>query len=363
MNLSLARVLQASTVLVLATACNVTINGGCPEGDAECACDVEGDCPTTVGGGNTVGGGGAGAGGAGGTGGVGGTDGTAIAVAWENLGDDVAPAPDGTLLLTFSSEPLSCGNPHAELPHCEVPITWRADIPLPVESQFVGAVVDLESLDVGYGSFFSVSLDEGDGLCSGGGGTLQGTLEVLAMDASSITVNLSGTDAFEVSLDGPRTFARCGAAPSAEPAIAMTDAELAALYADDGGGSSGQTGGGTEPSQGRLFVFVDASAAQQGLVCTDPYAYDQDCSVERKVVTLGLDPEHQAVGTYAIGDNAISLTTSEAGPNGDGTCWGGGSGGWNEGTVQVLAIDDNFIELSVVGGPTGSFTAKAARCF
>lgn len=366
--MNFTRLLSVSSLLVLASACQVTINGGCPDGDAsECPCE-EGEA--FCGGSGGAGAGGSSTGGSnptGGSGGVGGTTGDALALDWAELGGQVAPAPDGTILLTFSSEPLVCVDPLADLPHCEVPVTWRADIPLPVEYQYAGAVIDLESLiEVGYGPFFSVSMDEGEGLCSGGGGTLGGVLEVLAIDGSSITATLTQTDVSEVSLDGQRTFQRCnGVVQVPQPAIAMTGDELAALNTDSDGSSS-QTGGGAadEAQIDQLFVFIDAGPSQSGLVCTDPYQYNLECVEERNVVVVNLAPEHQAVGVYPMGGaNGVNVSTSESGPNEDGSCWGGGSGGWDEGTVEVVSIDGSTIELRIVGGPVGDLTAKAERCF
>ncbi|NUP04697.1 MAG: hypothetical protein HOW73_01410 [Polyangiaceae bacterium] len=137
-----------------------------------------------------------------------GTDG--IAVPYEQLGSEVVPAPAGTLLLSFGSEAAVCADPLADLPSCQPELIWRAEIPLPAELQAAGSVVDLEDLlEVGFGPFSSESIGEGDGLCSGGGGTLTGTLEVLAVDDATITIQLAGAIGLDADPNGVHVLARC----------------------------------------------------------------------------------------------------------------------------------------------------------
>jgi hypothetical protein len=137
---------------------------------------------------------------------------TGIAEPWsvaESWG--YAPAPPNTLLLALSSEGPTCGiDPASELPGCSERLTWIATIPLPGELQRTGAVIALEDLlSVGPGPFVSESQGSPDGTCSGGGGTLSGTLEVLAIDGASVTIRLSDTFAFSAPLDGEWTLERC----------------------------------------------------------------------------------------------------------------------------------------------------------
>lgn len=336
-------------VASVATGCGSIVTGG--RGD---------DCPDDnlceEGGGGT---GGAGQGGAGGA-----VSASGVAVPWEDLAG-VAEAPAGTLLLAFGSEPEACADPLADLPACTAALTWRAEIPLPAHAQVAGAVIDLAELQgVGYGPYVSESQGEGDGVCSGGAGTLDGVLEVLAVDAASITIRLSGSSFTDAPLGGERTLLRCGGAPPppAESAVALTQTQLDALFNGGGtGGSAGTGGSPPDPASDYLFVFLDTSAQPAGLSCSDPYASNQGCAFDRSVMIVSLPPWAQAVGSYAIGPD-VGLSTSESGGNGDGTCWGGGSGGWDEGTVDVLAIDATSVQVRVNGASLGNAEGTAARC-
>jgi hypothetical protein len=142
-----------------------------------------------------------------------------IAEAWpvaESWG--YAEAPSDTLLLAISSEGPVCGSdPVASLPNCEKPLVWHASIPLPAELQFAGAAVDFEQLlGVGPGPFFGVSQVGDDGFCSGGGGTVTGTLEVIAIDATSVAVRIVQDVQILPEIDGEWRLERCptGDAPS-----------------------------------------------------------------------------------------------------------------------------------------------------
>ncbi len=325
-----------------AVGCGATITNGGPEDCAE-----DGDCAE----------GGAGQGGEG-QGGVGGAvSDSGIAIPWDEL-PNVASAPAGTLLLAFGSEPEACADPLGDLPSCEPTLTWRAEIPLPAELQVSGASVDLAALQgVGYGPFFSESQSEGGDVCSGGGGTLDGHLEVLAIDGQNVTIRLTNSNVLEAPIDGQRTLLRCGGddPPPPATALALTEAQLGALY--DGGG----TGGDPPPPGGYLYVFFDQSAQPAGMTCSDPYALNQGCDFDREVMIVSLSPSAQAVGSYALGAGQVDVTLSESGPNGDGTCWGGGSGGFSEGTVEVLAIDGSSVQIRVAS-PLGNPEGTAARC-
>ena len=153
-----------------------------------------------------------------------------------------------------------------------------------------------------------------------------------------------------------------GVGGSAVAALVMSEAQLNSTYpSSPNGGSSGQTGGDPAPS-GRLAFFIDQSPSAPGLFCADPYAYDSTCVVERNVLTVFMPSDLVTPGVYSMGDNSISVGTSESGPNEDGSCWGGGSGGWSEGTVEIVSVDAQQIELIVSGGPVATVHAFAQRC-
>lgn len=342
---SFASTLALSALAWSALGCGSTVIGGGGEGggDIEPGCRVDDRCAEPPG-----------------------VSDEGVAVPYEEL-SGVVPAPDGTLLLAFGSEAASCADPLASAPSCGPTLAWKAEIPLPADLQYAGAVVDLESLiDVGFGPFYSGSQGEGDGACSGGGGTLFGTLEVLAIDASSITVRITDAFGFGDEVDGTRTLLRCdgGTEPVVGDAVALTQEQLDEYYASlpDSGGSSGTTGGGPAPDD-RFWIFIDALGTTGGLSCGDPYAYSEECEVERKIVTLSLDPNQLVPGVYPIGTTGVGLTFSESGSNGDGSCWGGGGGGFDDGTVEIVSVDASSIRVIVESEFLGvSIDATASRC-
>jgi hypothetical protein len=80
-------------------------------------------------------------------------------------------------------------------------------------------------------------------------------------------------------------------------------------------------------------------------------------------VTLSLDPNQLEPGVYPIGPGGAGLTFSESGSNGDGSCWGGFGGGFDEGTVEIVTVDESSIRVIVQSEFLGaSIDATAARC-
>ncbi len=64
----------------------------------------------------------------------------------------------------------------------------------------------------------------------------------------------------------------------------------------------------------------------------------------RKIVVVSLEPWAQAPGVYAMGGGSgVEVTVSESGPNEDGSCWGGGGGGFSDGQVEILSINGSEI--------------------
>jgi hypothetical protein len=363
------RSLTLFALLASVSGCETTIVGG---GDGGCGteeCCDGADCNQGAGGTGAAGGSG------------GGVSNEGVAAPWESLGGEVAPAPAGTLLLSFANVPITCADP-LNVPSCELEYHWEAQIPLPTALQYPGAVVDLdELLDVGFGPSFSDSQGDGNGLCSGGGGTLSGTLEVLAIDGASVTIRLSDSFGPTVSIDGERTLLRCGGGMLPATALVLTESQLAATQGGGepippetgsstssgagggGGGGLGTGGGAPEPVDERLFVFVDDSDPSLTLTCSDPYAYDAQCQTPRRIVVVSLEPWVQAPGVYPMGGGSgVEVTISESGPNEDGSCWGGGGGGFTDGIVEILSIKGSQISLEITGGPVSSLSATALQC-
>jgi hypothetical protein len=278
-------------------------------------------------------------------------------------GGDPLPFDPDTLVLVFGSEPVACAAPTGLGESCP-PAEWKVHIPLSVQNQHPGTylLADLVEEGVAGGPYMEEQGQNQDAAdCWWGAGTFfGGTLEVISIDDAQVTFRLSGSDKPEA--DGVRTVPICGGgAPQATNAIAMTEAQLDATYPPTPSGSS--SSGGEPPPSDRLFVFIDQSPTPAGLVCSDPYGYDAMCTTERNVLIVSLTPDLLTPGVYPMSNPGISVGTSETGPSdGTGECWGGGSGGWTDGTVEVVAVDGASIELVVSGGPVVTAHATASLC-
>jgi hypothetical protein len=120
--------------------------------------------------------------------------------------------PDA-LVFFFSSEPEACARPAVTLP-CDATGSWQMVVIVP-PSLAQGRVVDLR--DPGVLVYQGVVLDRmGSGGCgfgAGGGPGMVGALTIVASDAATLTVTISGglvTLGGDV-LDGAYTAIRCDA--------------------------------------------------------------------------------------------------------------------------------------------------------
>ncbi|MBK6514327.1 MAG: hypothetical protein IPG04_09465 [Polyangiaceae bacterium] len=172
-----------------------------------------------------------------------------------------------------------------------------------------------------------------------------------------MTIRLTNSNVLEAPIDGQRTLLRCGGddPPPPATALALTEAQLGALY--DGGG----TGGEPPPPGGYLYVFFDQSAQPAGMTCSDPYALNQGCDFDREVmiVSLALGPgRRQLRARRRPGRRHAQRVRPQRRRH---LLQGRRSGGFSEGTVEVLAIDGSSVQIRVTS-PRGNPEGTAARC-
>jgi hypothetical protein len=269
--------------------------------------------------------------------------------------------PDTIYLKLGSTAPV-CSDPNA-IGGCG---TWSVTIGLPPALQHEGTIrLTPEML----GSFFVQGPDEGDGLCWGGGGSLNGgTLTILEINDKHVVFRLKDTeDAFlDFNADGLYEAELCvGSAeppppPSGTSAIALLYSQLPGIE-DPGTGSSSSTtsGGGTFIDPNTLYL----KAGSYPLVCSDPYALGACPSFE---VSIGIPPALQHPGVILLSSPELISSFSATGPNIDSPdCWFGG-GSFYDGTIEIVSIDDRQVVFRLDNTSTFEFNANgeytALRC-
>jgi hypothetical protein len=150
---------------------------------------------------------------------------TAIAMLYKDLpADPTSPGvPIGgvdpnALVIAWSNAPEACAAPYATPSSTD--LVWQGALVLPPEVLAVGTV-DLASVGASAFTYIYFPDSAGGGGGGGGGPDASGTLEVVSIDATSITVNLvtpfaaspastaNGTSYPSVMLQGTYTIPRC----------------------------------------------------------------------------------------------------------------------------------------------------------
>ncbi len=249
------------------------------------------------------------------------------------VGAGGAPPSNERLLLVIGGEPVSCGDPFAGT-DCgasgSIAYIW-----LPPGSQEAGAHRLLSELDATY-SVWGAS----GGECEvGTGGTLDGTIDVLAVDGASLRVSLSAPPA--PSLTGEHTVSRCNPVASDESsAIAYFPSELPGDGAG-GGKSAAVTSSGGGGQEDYVLDFADHATT-----CADPRpSPGPGQTFERFRVSLPFELVTAVDATYALSDARISCLHSELSENTGST----GSGGDHPGTITITGFNDAHVSVLVSG--------------
>ncbi|XXX80250.1 hypothetical protein WMF30_15900 [Sorangium sp. So ce134] len=108
------------------------------------------------------------------------------------------------LFIKIGNRELSCADPYGDY-SCG---TWTVSIGIPPALQVPG-VINLDAPElISYQSF--TGPDRGGGDCYGGGGSfIEGTIEIVSIDAARVVVRLSDTDTYEFDANGEYTALRC----------------------------------------------------------------------------------------------------------------------------------------------------------
>jgi hypothetical protein len=168
---------------------------------------------------------------------------------------------------------------------------------------------------------------------------LEGTFEVVSIDSQGLQVVVTALN--QDGIDGTYDVPRCNPLPD-DPPLGNSLALRADQFPPSGGGDTGTTTATTGglPDPNTLYVMIGNHA----LSCGNPYGNHPDCPTEEWLVSVGLPVAYQTPGVYSLSDSNIIAYESVSGPNGDGTCWGGG-GSFIDGTIEVLAIDQSSITV------------------
>lgn len=118
-------------------------------------------------------------------------------------GGGSGPHPD-TLFIKISDQPVACNDPHAAQ---ECGGHWRVSIGIPPALQVPG-VIDLASPEV---LSYSSATGPGSGADCwfGGGSFMEGTLEILSIDADKVVVRLENTWTYDFDANGEYSAMRC----------------------------------------------------------------------------------------------------------------------------------------------------------
>ncbi|MEZ4449973.1 MAG: hypothetical protein R3B09_10885 [Nannocystaceae bacterium] len=122
-------------------------------------------------------------------------------------GDEPDPA---TLYIKLSSQIFTCKDPSANL---DCGPEWEVTIVIPPEFQTPGALYDLSGQDV-FAVFGETGADEGNNMCSFGGGSGEGTFQILDIDQNQVKGRLCGVPTWFFSetmpdLEGTFVAERC----------------------------------------------------------------------------------------------------------------------------------------------------------
>lgn len=112
------------------------------------------------------------------------------------------PSPD-TLVVQVSTGPDDCADPHAVL---ECGDYWSVTMLVPPELQVPGTYDLFEQLMAT--AAFTGTFDEGVG-CTFGGGTIEGTAELVEVSETQVVVRLSAVTPVDTDADGEHVAPRC----------------------------------------------------------------------------------------------------------------------------------------------------------
>lgn len=266
------------------------------------------------------------------------------ALAFRGAEAPFSEAPQGddeSLVLHLASGGLTCDVPDIS-GDCDGSSQWQLTLNIPPELNRVGLIY-LNDPRIGF--YEAINLPD----CGGGwgyGNGFWGTLEIIDMDPTSVSVRLTGVDASsDLSFDGDYVAERCGTVPVTPPPTPA----VAVLGSSIIGNPSSGTGPAADP--GALYLYAGSTPGS----CEEP-APIVDCATERQMV-LSLPPELQAVGTVAL--DAIAIDAIYSGP---GTSCGPAT--FATGSLEITNIDESTVDFRLLGTGYAGFDGlySATRC-
>ena len=332
-------------------------------------------CQTAVIGGGQGGSGGSPPSGVGGsvTTGVGGSLTTGSGVNPTPAASGNARPAEGGYLVTLANYAYACGDPGVT-PSCSADVWWAVKFEVPTAGLVPGTTLPLDQAH----GFFTEQLagNAAQSDCGYGAGTYfgSGTVEIVAVSATELTLKVAGTGAAaapEGGFDGTYTVPICeGVTPQNNgTAIAMNYDETPGNSGSSAGVGSGNAvctgggGGGTFIDPDTLMLFV----SNLGQSCTDPYHTSQGCIESRYQIEIQIPVNQQATGIVQL--QGITSLTLSGSLNGPASCFGGGGTYW-DGTLAITAINATSVTFTLAGtadiglgfgNADGTYTAP--RCF
>jgi hypothetical protein len=272
--------------------------------------------------------------------------------------------PD-TLMLMWSNEAEQCGGPLIH--NCSDHFEWQGDLLLPPDLVRVG-LVDLDNPRI---ISFSIQYPGGCSADSDWMSGYGGTMEIVSLDATSITVNLQNPienwPAGNVSVDGEvippvqlkgsYTLPLCDAAPTPPPphaAVAIRGADLpSGLLASPTIGAS--------PDPTALYVFVgtgieSCADPEAPLACNPNWENNAYDHLGGRLV-LRIPEALQQPGTLDLSDPrlATSVETVSVPPS----CTSSTLSSFTRGTLTITNIDASGISFSLFQSLAPALTSDA----
>lgn len=248
-------------------------------------------------------------------------------------GNDIAVTNGDKLEVKLANYLQTCG---VDTPQgCGPTAVWQVSFDLPLAQLSAGSVVSLKDAG-GFETGSDAQDPASPNVCGGGGGTYwDGTVEVLSVSASQVSLRLTGTMPVLFgagTADGDYVVELCGQKPP--PGHALTSAVA------------------TPSSVNAQNLTLHATNLPN--TCSDPDNSLQGCSVEHAGVSIELSPAMQAVGVYPL-DSIATFSDWEPGTGGE--CGGGGGSYWG-GTIEIVSIDAANVVFTL-SGTDPFFTANA----
>lgn len=254
--------------------------------------------------------------------------------------------PSGdTLVVAFGKNvPFACGKSPFLSGNCP---SWDVIFNLPLELQKPGIVSLSDPRLNGFMSVTAQNAGAPEGDCYFGGGSfVDGQVEILSIGNGELRFKLSGTSTFDFDANGEHVVQLCSEfSPPGSNAIAYRNDAIPPVGPTPSGSSVGTTSGGGPDVDDLLLVITSPNGAKTLACSTSPF--QTNCTKDNWSIFVRLPSAYQKPGTYPLAELNANFSETIAGPSPE-TC-GGGGGSFFEGSLEVVAIDADTLDVKLVG--------------